>query len=162
MTIKPKIPMSAQELPQQRIHEVVDVEPLSGRFDCIVGYGAVPEDVTSDEEPMSPTYLGQVEWAWTPTHNRLDAYYLDETMSHWILWSGSWNFNRSEFNWAPIACVARQGVTQRQAAVHLLIAFWRFDAENNKLDEYHWINDADYLSVADISAIAREVWGGEE
>ena len=42
--------------------------------------------------------------------------------------------------------------------MHLLIEFWKFDAEENKLDEYHWINEDGYLSVADLSAIARCVW----
>jgi hypothetical protein len=162
MTIEPKIPMSAEELPQQRIHEVVDIDPMPEQFDCTVGYGAVPADAQAGEEPLSPTHLGQVEWAWTPSHNRLDAYYLDKTRSHWVLWTGSWNFDKSEFSWHAIACVRRQGITQRQAAVHLLIAFWRYDALENKLDEYHWINDKGYLSVADLSAVARCVWADDE
>ena len=78
------------------------------------------------------------------------------------MWSRYWNFDRSDLNWAPVACLGRKGVKQRQAAVHLLIEFWKFDAEENKLDEYHWINEDGYLSVADLEAIARRVWDEAE
>ena len=162
MTREPKIPMSPTELPQQRIHEVVGLPERPKPFNCLAGYGVVPKDVLPEGDPPSPTYLAQVEWAWTPSHNRLDAYYLDKRRSHWVLWSRYWNFDQSDLNWMPVACVGRKGVNQRQAAVHLLIEFWKFDAEENKLDEYHWINEDGYLSVADLEAIARYVWDEAE
>ena len=45
-----------------------------------------------------------------------------------------------------------------QAAVHLLLEFWKDDVEQHDVDEFHWINEEAHLSVAEIGAIAREVW----
>ena len=57
-----------------------------------------------------------------------------------------------------IGCVPRRGVTQKQAAVYLLLEFWAFDAKEGSVDEFHWINEDGFLSIAEIMAIAREVW----
>ena len=57
-----------------------------------------------------------------------------------------------------IGHVHRRGVNQEQAAAYLLLEFWKFDAQDCYVDCYHWINETGYLSVADLSAIAREVW----
>ena len=45
-----------------------------------------------------------------------------------------------------------------QAAVHLLLEFWKYDAKERDVDEFLWINEEAHLSVAEIGAIAREVW----
>jgi hypothetical protein len=50
----------------------------------------------------------------------------------------------------------------RTAATHLLIDFWRFDAKEGDVDQFHWINEDGYLSIADLAAIARVVWGETE
>ena len=34
---------------------------------------------------------------------------------------------------------------------------WKFDAEDY-LDQYHMIDETDFLSMADFAEIAREVW----
>ena len=52
----------------------------------------------------------------------------------------------------------RLGVDQKQAAVYLLLEFWAFDAQENDVNEFHWINEDGYLSIAKLAAIAREVW----
>jgi len=48
--------------------------------------------------------------------------------------------------------------TEHQASVHLLRAIWESECAESSLDEFHWINDTDLLSVADLAAISREVW----
>jgi hypothetical protein len=158
MTTDPKIPMSPSELPQQRIHEVIDLPKRPEPFDCLVGYGEVPNKIIPKCGPRSPLYLGQVEWAWSPMHNRLDAYYLHRGRTHWVLWSRYWDDNWGKWGWAAVACTAKKGVSERQAAVHLLIEFWKEEAEESDVDKYHWINEDGYLSIAEIAAIAREVW----
>jgi hypothetical protein len=45
MTNNPKISMSPEELPQQRIHEVAELPVSPEPFDCHVGYGKVPADL---------------------------------------------------------------------------------------------------------------------
>ena len=62
--------------------------------------------------------------------------------------------------WEQVAvgCVPHRGVTQKQAAVYLLLEFWAFDAKESDVDHYHWINEDAFLSVSEIAEIAREVW----
>ena len=103
-------------------------------------------------------YLCQVEWAWSPAHNRLDAYYLHRGLTHWVLWSKYWDDNWMKWEQVAVGCVPHRGVTQKQAAVYLLLEFWAFDAKESDVDHYHWINEGAYLSVADLMSIAREVW----
>jgi hypothetical protein len=67
----PKIPMSPEELPQQRTHKIVGLPEL---FDyCEIDYGTLSSCKLPKNGPTNSTYLCQVEWAWSPMHNRLDA-----------------------------------------------------------------------------------------
>ena len=159
MTREPKIPMSPEALPQQRIHEVVGLPERPEEFDCEVGYGVSPNSEMPKNVPTSWTYLCQVEWAWSPMNNRLDAYYLHRGRTHWSLWSRYWDDNWGQWSDMAIGCVPRRGVTEPQAAFYLLLEFWTGEVTDNSLDEFHWINETEYLSVADLAAIAREVWG---
>ena len=159
MTREPKIPMSPEVLPQQRIHEVVGLLERPEEFDCEVGYGVFPNGVLPKNAPINSTYLCQVEWAWSPAHNRLDAYYLHRGRAHWSLWCKYFDNNMMRWDWIANGRVPRRGVDQKQAAVYLLLEFWAFDAKESYVEQYHWINEDGYLSVADLAAIAREVWG---
>ena len=115
--------------------------------------GAIPKNV-----PTNSTYLYQVEWAWSPMQNWLDAYCLHRGRTHWSLWSKYWDDNWMQGQQIAVGCVPRRGVDQKQAAIHLLLEFWAFDAKESDVDEFHWINEDGYLSIAKLAAIAREVW----
>ena len=158
MTRDPHIPMSPDELPQQRIHEVIVLpskpEPLNGT----VGYGQFPKRSLPLAVPRNMTYLAQVEWAWSPMNNLIDAYYLHKGRTHWSLWSRYWDDNWGQWSDMAIGCVPRRGVSEHQAAVYLLLEFWKDEITENSLDEFHWINETEYLSIPDLAAIAREVW----
>ena len=39
------------------------------------------------EIPDQALYMGALEWAWSPAHNRLDSYYLSYTDDHWLLFN---------------------------------------------------------------------------
>ena len=158
MTREPKIPMSPEELPQQRIHEVVALPKRPEEFDFKVGYELVPYGKLPKNAPIKSTYLCQVEWAWSPAHNRLDAYYLHRGRTHWSLWSKYWDDNWMKWEQITVGYVPRRGVDQKQAAVYLLLEFWAFDAKEGGVDEFHWINEDGYLTIAELAAIAREVW----
>jgi hypothetical protein len=158
MTREPKIPMSPTELPQQRIHEVVGLPERPAEFDCEVGYGVFSDNAVPKNAPINSTYLCQVEWAWSPAHNRLDAYYLHRGRTHWSLWSKYWDDNWMKWEQIAIGYVPRRGVDQKQAAVDLLLEYWAFGAKEGHVDEFHWINEDGYLSIAELAAIAREVW----
>ena len=159
MTNDPHIPMSPDELPQQRIHEVVELPDRPEPFDCLVGYGCkAPQKAPSEFEPNSPIYLGQTEWAWDPMHCRLEGYYLERDRDYWVLWARYWSDNEGDWGWATAACVATKGVSEDQAAVHLLIEFWKYEAKESWLDHFHWINEDAFLSVAQLAAIGRATW----
>ena len=162
MIREPKIPMSPEDLSQQRIHEVVTLPKRPAEFDCKVGYELSPHGELPKNAPTKSTYLCQVEWAWSPAHNRLNAYYLHRGRSHWSLWLKYWDDNWGRWNQIAVGCVPRRGVDQKQAAVYLLLEFWTFDAQENSVDEFHWINEDGFLSIAELAAIAREVWGEAE
>ena len=160
MTRKPTIPMSPDELPQQRIHEVISLPERPSEFSSYVNYGDMPEGTVSKNPPRNAIYLCQVEWAWSPAHNRLDTYYLNRGRTHWSLWSRYLDDNNCPWKWiwVPVGCVPFADWDERTVAIHLLIDFWRFDAKEGDVDQFHWINDTDLLTVADLLAISREVW----
>ena len=162
MTREPKTPMSPPELPQQRIHEVVGLPERPEPFDSHVGYGVFSDNAVPQNAPTNSTYLCQVEWAWSPAHNRLDAYYLHRGRSHWSLWTKFWDNNLMGWEQFTVGYVPRRGADQKQAAVYLLLEFWTFDAQENSVDEFHWINEDGFISIAELAAIAREVWGEAE
>ena len=93
MTRESKIPMLPTELPQQRIHEVVDLPERPAEFDYEVGYGVLQGDAFSKNAPTNSIYLCQVEWAWSPMHNRINAYYLHRSRTNWSLWFKYWDNN---------------------------------------------------------------------
>jgi hypothetical protein len=158
MTSGPRISMLPSELPQQRIHEAMELPKRPEPFDSKVGYWDYPSDMVPKNPPRKPIYLCQVEWAWTPFHNRLDAYHLHRGRTHWSLWTCYWDDSEGQWGWIAIGCVPRRGVSERQAAIYLLLDYWTDDIEESDLDHFHWINEEKYLSVAEVMAIAKEVW----
>ena len=118
MTNEPNIPMSSDELPQQRIHEVITLPPMPEPFDCAVGYCQFPKGSLPSGIPCNMACLAQVEWAWSPMNSRIDAYYLHKGRTHWSLWSSYWDDNWSQWSDMAIGCVPRRGVSQQQAAVY--------------------------------------------
>ena len=44
-------------------------------------------------------------------------------------------------------------------AIHMLRQTWEQESKHASIDHYHWINDTGLLSVDQVQAIARTVWG---
>ena len=42
--------------------------------------------------------------------------------------------------------------------MYLLVEFWKEEARESDVEQFHWINEGAYLSVADLMLIARAVW----
>jgi hypothetical protein len=156
------IPMSPAELPQQKLYEVKGLPILPDG--CAVEIMNYEREHTLTGIPKKPTKksipLGQIEWSWSPMNARVDSYELHKGKEHWLLWCGGPDDNASTYisNWYAAACIAVKGVSQEQAAVHLLLAFWEYETACMSLDRYHWINWSGALSVSDIQSIANEVW----
>ncbi len=159
MAAAPRIPMRPEELPQQRVTLVVAVPPRPAGFE---GKQKPPESVRPPAQmPRTAKYIGQVEWAWSPMNTRLDAYYLssNRARTHWFLWLRLYDDNWGKWDEPQIYAYApKQGVEETIAATFLLLDAWSADALVTTLDHFHWINQAELLSVEELGAIGRVVW----
>jgi len=163
----PNVPMRPNELPQQRLYEVKGIPPQPADFEVqLLNY---EQRHSFDRIPQKPTkkslYVCQVEWAWSPMNNRIDAYYIHKGRTHWLLWMGHHN-DEDWFNWRwewyPATAMPVKGVSVEQAAGYLLMEQWRREVERHDIDRYHWINEEGQLTVSELQAIANVIWPEED
>ena len=159
MTDKPKIAMSPNELPSQRLHEVVELASRPKGVEFVACTDEDPKEILPERRPTNMTYLGSVEWAWSPMHDRIDAYHLHRGRNHWILYIEDLEPEMPDYAWSVGAFVQRKGVDERQAAVHLLMERWKAEHDLWDLDEFGFINQEGFLSMSELKEIARRVWG---
>ena len=153
--------MSYTGMPQQKLHLVpnlpmhlMDEEVTEG----VEGIDGVPKKL-----PSGAYFLVQVEWAWSPAHNRITNYHvsLSSDRSRWVFWESNfedewhWKFVTSE----NVLTLPKKGFTRREAALVLLKKFWEKEALQYGLDHFHWIAETGFLDVGETSEIARLVWG---
>ena len=161
MTKNPTLPMRPEELPQQRVHIVVDLPPrpgsFKGRWDWEQG---IPVNKHPGDSPAKAEYLATVEWSWSPANSRIDAYYLSSHDRYWLLWKRYFDDWSDEWAWvwSVYAYGPQKNVTARQAAVYLLVDAWSSDRDDECLDSFHMISETAALSVSDLEAISRVVW----
>jgi hypothetical protein len=153
-----RTPLSPAELPQQRFNEVVDLPTCPAGFEPVVDYDLCGQGIAPKRRPATMSLLGGAEWAWSPMHNRMQAYYLHRARSHWVLYLRDLDPDNRDFEWRVRAYGLKRGVDEKTAAVHLMIALWAFET-NDGLDQFHWLTHDGLLTVSDWRAIAREVWG---
>ncbi|WP_397589345.1 hypothetical protein [Sphingorhabdus sp.] len=154
---KPTIPMSALDLPEQRIVSVANLVDRPDPFNTVVGWNEKPTGVMLANGPRNADYLGQVEWAWGPMNGRVDGYYLSRGRSHWMLWVYAYDDNDG-WTWCAIGHAPLKQASRNQAMIHLLADFWRWEKENNELEHYSWINEEDCLNASELRTIALLVW----
>ena len=53
----------------------------------------------------------------------------------------------------------RRNVDRKTAAIHLLLHAWSYEVAEYQRDRFDWINDAGLLTVSEVHAIERAVWG---
>ena len=155
------IPMSPEELPQQRIVEVVDLPILPEGVRIITDDREMPDEYRNGRSPAHTSDLCALEWAWSPMNNRLQGYSLEwhARGNSWILWSYFADFEENDYPpWVLSAVCPHPEIDQRTAAVHLVIASLLRGRETEGLDHFHWIADTGFLSAADLKAIGRVVW----
>jgi hypothetical protein len=167
--------MCPDELPQQKVYEVVElpIHPLDFEASCLMHCGSrddrndyewkIPEDVLPQRFPGAATFVAQVEWAWDPCHTRLDSYFIcsNNKRTHWFLWIRSPDDNAWAYRMNSLlyAYCPRRKYNRKTAAMHLLLHAWRYELAECKRDRFDWINDVGILTVSEVHAIAREVWG---
>jgi hypothetical protein len=162
MTHIPNIPMLPGLLPQQRVNLVVDLPPRPEGVAFMVGYRIFPEPQMERRPwPRLAEYLVQVEFAETPMHCGLSAFYIEARRGYWMLWERYHDDNTwpHRWRWQASGYCLRDGVDMHTAAVHLLLDFWKM-ADETPEDDDHWINETGLLSIEDIRAISREIQAG--
>lgn len=159
MAERPRVAMSAFDLPQQRLWRVAD---LPGRpRGWTAAMDRLPADVAPRRMPWSARYLGQVEWAWSPMHSRIDAYHLslDRSRSRWLLWVRHYDGNWGRWAGAEVEAHApRARLAWRDAAMLLLADYWAHARDEFDVDRFHWIAQSGVLEVGELSEVARAVW----
>ena len=165
MTRYPHIPMHPNEVPQQRVHAVVDLPRRPDGFvaRCDFWDPIAAQDAPSGD-PKGETYLCTTEWAWSPHHTRIDAYYIERRASHWLLWIGSEDENSwdREWRWTLYGYAPPEPFALEDVAIWMLMDCWASEAEHSSFDHFHWIDEAGLLSVAQINAMGRSVWPGAQ
>lgn len=160
----PTVPVSPEELPQQRMTPVVDLPP---RPDGFLGHchylDPLERGLYPKAMPASAQYLAMVEWACLPTHSRVDAWYLsvNRRRSHWLLWSASYDDGRGCWSEALYAWALR-GPEPAEVAVVYLVHDALEDESHNHLEVFDFISGTGLLSVPQLLAIARSVWPDDE
>ena len=161
MTRRPRIPMRPTELPQQRLYLVKGQPVRPAGWPATIGEPA--DNHTPATMPRSARYLGQVEWAWSPMHMRIDANYLSMDRPHgrWLLWAKPYDDNWGRWD-APLvlARAPRARVAIKDAATLLLIDYLASQRDDGT-DRFHWVNEEGLLDSGDMNAIASTVWGDE-
>jgi hypothetical protein len=164
MAKEPKIPMIPDEVPQQRLRLVVELPERSPKFHGICDFvESMPDDIRPKGSPRNTQYIGSVEWADSPMYTRFDSYYLNPRRSYWLLWiqrqdENDWD---QSWKWTLYAYAKKKGVDEKVAATYLLMDAWYAEKESSDLDHYFLLDESGLLSVAEISEIARQVWGGQ-
>ena len=154
------IPMSPEDRPQQRVYEVVDLPPTPVGLETKLDWVEPFPDDRPKTTPRKVQFLCAVEWAWSPMHNRIDNYYLHQRGKRWLLWNNWVEDGEAPWtwHWNVHAYGRRCRSDERTISIHLIKAFWEFDAKYHDVEHFHWINNTGLLSVEEIEAIAREVW----
>jgi hypothetical protein len=149
----PKIPMHPSHLPQQRLRLVHDMPIASAEYELRLGAAKG----IAKRLPRSAEYVCQLEWAWSPMHNRIEAFYVSKSRKHWVLWSSYFDDNYSRWE-KDVAAVCGLKADQKDATMLMLFKHLDDLRRSYEIEHYHWISESGFLSVGEIDAVAREVW----
>lgn len=159
MARKPRIPMLPTELPQQRLYLVKGLPERPTNW--LITFGTQAEGLAPPAMPRSARYIAQVEWAWSPMHMRIDAYYLSMCSRHryWVLWGKGYDDNWSRWmDPNAVAVTSRAGLPFDAAARLMLHDYWAHERDGG-LDRFHWVNESGMLAAGGVAEIATAVWG---
>lgn len=159
MAERPRVAMSPPELPRQRLWLVEGLPRRPRGWATTIG--RPPAGLLPTSMPSSARYLGQVEWAWSPMHSRIDAYHLslDRSRSRWLLWVRHHDDNWNRWPDAEVEARApRARLAWHDAAMLLLADYWADARDESNVDRFHWIAQTGALEVGAMSEVARAVW----
>ncbi len=149
-----KIPMRPEDLPPQGNDTGTVLPPCPENFPWICGMG---EEYRRKRAPRNRTYLGSVEWAWSPSHSRVDYYYLSSRGNCWLLWI-NWPDEEmyDTWYWTLYYDSYKKKTDIRTAAIYMLKSAWKNDV--NDPGHFHFVSDDGLLSSDEFYAIAKEIW----
>tara|TARA_B110000003_G_scaffold242609_1_gene250510 strand:+ start:58 stop:516 length:459 start_codon:yes stop_codon:yes gene_type:complete len=146
--------------PQQQLYEVVKLPELPKNLDPKI---EIDQPLLKNPPKASPrkiTFVGSVEWAWSPAHGRIDNYYINPRRTGWLLWN-NWVEDGGApwtWHWDLMAYGNRCQSDEKTITIHLLQAVWKFDEKYHDVEHFHWVNNTGLLDIEELEAIAREVW----
>ncbi len=153
--------MTPDALPRQRSPGET---PLPERPAGFRGYcdwcDAMPDDVRPKGSPRTVEYLGSVEWAWSPAHDRYDAYYIGLRGRHWCLWRRwqDWDSPGQPWRWQLFGWARKGSESWEAAAVYTLLDAWGSDDALCGTGRFHWVAEPGHFSAVGINALADRVW----
>ena len=158
--MKTFVPMLPEQIPQQRLNEVVSLPAKPNDLKVYVDNDVPLKKNRPVAWPRKLIYLCGVEWAWSPAHNRMDHYYLNLKPNHFFLWnhylddlSIPW-----KWEWLFLSYASKCKGDLKAISAHMFLKHWKTECEDQGLDHYHFIGNTGLLNVEDIQALAREIW----
>ena len=151
---------NVEDMPQQRINAVRELppEPENLNFESVFLW---PHEAHGLKPKRRLHYLGGVEWAWSPAHNRIDHYYLFSSKKYWMLWNHLLVHWEDPWSWEwhlYSICKRTYKTDPKTIAIHLLKTQWETDYKDDGIDHYHFVASTDYFDVEDFQMIGRAVW----
>jgi len=169
--------MSPDELPRQRVFEIVSLPADNEKFQ-LLGEARL-KDICPAQPGYQAALIAQTEWAWSPMHNRVSNWEIgpDETGLHWVLWSSyhtdecepaDWcdpDGDEDEIQWVAIwesnvvAACAIGELSQWEASIFLLKHVWEDERDSIELDPPHFYGATGVLNIDVLRSIELSVWG---
>jgi hypothetical protein len=149
----PKIPLHPSQLPQQRLRLVHEMPIALPEYGVRLGSA---KGIAS-KLPRTAEYVCQLEWAWSPMNNRIEAFYVSRSRKHWVLWSSYFDDNYSRWE-KDVVAVCSLKADQKYAVMLMLFEHLDDLRVSYEIEHYHWISESGFLSVGEIDTVARNVW----
>ena len=158
--MKTFVPILSEQIPHQRLNEVVTLPEKPANFQVNVDYDVPLKKNRPVGSPRKLIYVCGVEWAWSPAHNRMDHYYLNLKPNHFYLWNHFLNDQDIpwKWEWSFLSYAPRCQGDLKTISIYMILDFWKKELKFHGLDHYHFIGNTGLLNVEDIQAVAREIW----
>jgi len=169
-----EVAMSPEQLPRQRLFQLIDLPEPPQDFALL--YGEALRNLRPIEPTEDASLIVQGEWSLSPMHSRISNWEIgmDETQQHWILWCCT-RTDESEAVWGDpvdentplvsiwyfevVAGCARGNLSERDASILLLLEAWTDERDGDcELDRPHFYGASGVLNIDVIRSIEKVVW----
>jgi hypothetical protein len=141
-------------------NQVFGLPPRPASFYCEWNeWVPIPPQCCPTASAESLEFLSMVEWSWSMANERVDAYFLEARGPFWLLWNRFYEDPfLVEWSWTLQAHGPRVDITEREAAVHLVLDSWIVETRDYGLDPFHIITKTGLLSKEDLEAMRKLAW----